>query len=105
MYYTYGYEDYSGNKGKITVEAKTKDDSWEKIHDYSVSKGELHYAWFLYASSNETEKFYQKENNVLGLLIGLAGSALGCTQMKAYGIEKSFSDVLKDNETIAMIRR
>ena len=45
-YFTYGYEDYNGNNGEITVKANTKEESWNRIHDYEVSKGELHYAWF-----------------------------------------------------------
>ena len=38
-YFKYGYEDYNGNKGEIVVKANTKEESWNRIHDYEVSRG------------------------------------------------------------------
>lgn len=102
-YFTYGYEDYDGNKGEITVRSNTKEESWSRIHDYEVSKGELHYAWFKCESDTGTERYYSKDNKSLGLAIALVGAALGCCQIRQYGIKKNYSDCLKDNVTIKLI--
>jgi len=105
-FYTYGYEDYSGKQGTVTVMAENKEKAWEKLHEYRVSKGELHYAWFLSVSDVGEEKYYKKPNESasLALMIGLFGAALGCEQIKQYGINKNYIDALKNNETIKLIK-
>ena len=102
-YFTYGYEDYNGNKGEITVKANTKEESWNRIHDYEVSKGELHYAWFKSENDTGIEKYYFKDNKCLGLAIALAGAALGCCQIGRYGMNKEYIKCLKNNETIRLV--
>ena len=103
-YYTYGYEDYAGNKGEITVKANSKDEAWNRIKDYDVSKGELHYAWFLRVNETGEERYYKKDDNALGLFVGLVGAALGCSQIKIYGLNKNYLDSIKDKETAYLIR-
>ena len=102
-YFTYGYEDYSGNEGEVIVKANTKEEAWNKIHDYKVSKGELHYAWFKSESDSGIEKYYSSNNKSLSLAIALAGAALGCSQIKQYGVNKNYTDCLKDNVTMRLI--
>ena len=102
-YFTYGYEDYNGNKGKITVKANTREEAWNRIHDYEVSKGELHHAWLKSENDTGTEKYYFKDNKCLGLAIALTGAALGCCQIDQYGMNKEYIKCLKNNETIRLI--
>ena len=103
-YYTYGYEDYAGNKGEITVKAKSKNEARDRIKDYDVNKGELHYFWFLRVTETGEERYYKKCGNALGLFIGLTGAALGCSQIKIYGVNKNYLDSIKDKETMYLIR-
>ena len=104
-YFKYGYEDYNGNKGEIVVKANTKEESWNRIHDYEVSRGELHYAWLKCESEIGTEKYYSNDNKSLGLAIALAGAALGCCQIGRYGMNKEYTKCLRDNETMRLITR
>lgn len=104
-YFTYGCEDYKGNKSEVTVKAHTEAEAWNRLKDYEVSKGELHYAWLKSISDTGEEKYYQREIDRRGtaLFIALAGAALGCSQINTYGQNKNYLDCLKDDVIIDLI--
>lgn len=102
-YYTYGYEDYKGNEGEITVKANNKKEALERTSDYEVNKGEIHYVWLLNSSETGTEKYYQSDNRSLTLFVGLMGAALGCHQIGMYGVKRNYLNALKDKETMFLI--
>ena len=89
MYYTYGYETYSGKKGKIVVMADNEKSAWEKLSSYKASKGELHYAWLISVKEDEKENFFEnlKAKQSAAYIIGLFGAALGKTQTAIYNID------------------
>lgn len=102
-YYTYGYEDYKGNKGEITVKAQTERDADNRLSDYDVCRGGVHYAWLLFVEEDGIEKYYKKENNAMGLAIALVGAALGHSQIAKYGIKRNYLDCLEDKEVVELI--
>lgn len=106
-YYTYGYEDYDGNKGVITVKAQTKKDAENMLDDYKVSRGEVHYTWLKSIDKEGVEKYYEdkKGKNAMVLAIALFGAALGGSQIANYGINKNYLDCLKDEETVELIKK
>lgn len=106
MYYTYLCETYSGEKVKITVYANSEAHARERLSEYHVSKGELHYICkLLDVSAKGREKFYSNSNsNGLGLLIALMGSAMGADIIRQYGQNKNYLSALNDVETIHLIK-
>lgn len=104
-YFTYGCEDYKGNKSEVTVKAHTEAEAWNRLKDYEVSKGELHYAWLKSVSDTGEEKYYQCEIDRRGtaLFIALVGAALGCSQINIYGQNKNYLDCLSDEKTMYLI--
>ena len=110
-YYTYGYETFKGEKGKITVKANSKDEAWEKLATYQVSHGELHYAWYLSESETGEEKFYEdkKSEQAMLLLIAAFGVALGHTQISQYGdhggLREAIKKALSDEETQYLMKK
>lgn len=97
-YYTYKYEDYNGNKGEITVKASDENAAWERISDFDVNRGEIHYAWLLNSSETGEEKYYKTDDCATALFVGLMGAALGCAQLGTYGISKDYLSALKNDD-------
>lgn len=105
MYYTFGYEDYNGNKGEICVKANSESDAKEKLSSYNVSCGELHYYWLKSTSNYGSEKYYVSPNtNNIGLAVALFGAALGCSQLYIYDIKKDYKECLKDDIVLQLVK-
>lgn len=100
MYYTYKVETHSGEKTEITVKANSESEARNRMSDYDVSRGELHYSRLISVSDNGTEKYYRKKQNgeSLGLLIGLMGAAL-CNQQ----VSMSGGKNLRTNEIVKKV--
>lgn len=106
LYYTYLCETYSGERIKITVCAKSEAHAKERLSEYHVSKGELHYICkLLDVSVKGKEKFYSNPNNSgLGLFVALMGSAMGADIIRQYGQNKNYLSALHDVETIRSLK-
>lgn len=105
MYYTFGYENYNGNKGEICVKANSENDAIEKLCSYKVSRGEVHYRWLKSISDHGSEKYYIPQNtNNIGLAVALFGAALGCAQLDMYGIKKDYKECLKDDIVLQLVK-
>ena len=105
MYYTFGYEDYNGNKGEICVEAISEEEAKEKLSSYKVNRGELHYFWLKFVSNEGIEKYYNPStSNGMVLAVALAGALLGCSQLNIYGIQKDYMNCLNDKDTIQILK-
>lgn len=105
QYYTYGYEDFKGNVGKVTVAAHDSHEAYYKLHTYHVSKGQLYQAWLLSISKTGKEKYYEdkKSKQAMGLLVVAFVVALGHTQISNYGdygdLREAIKKALSDEET------
>ena len=105
QYYTYGYEDYKGDIGKITVKAHDRPEADHKLYTYHVTRGQVHQAWLLSISETGKEKYYENEKSkqVMGLLIAAFGAALGHTQISQYGnhgtLREAIKQALADEDT------
>ena len=106
LYYTYLCETYSGERVEITVRANSEVHAKERLSEYRVSKGELHYICkLLDVSAKGKEKFYSNPNNSgLGLFVALMGSAMGADIIRQYGQNKNYLSALHDAETIRLIK-
>lgn len=106
LYYTYLCETYSGEKVEITVCANSEAHAKERLSEYRVSKGELHYVCkLLDVSAKGKEKFYSNPNNSgLGLFVALMGSAMGADIIRQYGQNKNYLSALHDVETIRLLK-
>ena len=105
MYYTFGYEDYNGNKGEICVEAISEDEANEKLSSYKVNRGELHYSWLKFVSNEGIEKYYNpKTSNNMILAVALAGALLGCSQLDMYGIKRDYKECLKGDVVLQLVK-
>lgn len=105
-YYTFLCETYNGDKLEICVLANSEDRARERLSDYEVSKGELHYICkLLDVSEKGTEKYYHSNNNSIALAIALCGAALGIAQTSRYysNDNRKIIDSLT-GETIQLIR-
>ena len=105
-YFTYGYETHKNKKGEITVKAKTEAEAWNRLSDYEVSRGELHYAWLKSVDDVGQEKYYHNDNaeKALALFIAFAGAALGASQVNQYGMNRDFKKCL-DDDTLYLIKQ
>lgn len=105
MYYTFCYEDYNGNKGEVCVKADSESGAKEKLSSYNVSRGELHYSWLKSISNYGSEKYYVPQNtNNIGLAVALFGTAIGCTQLHMYNIKRDYTECLKDDTVLQLIK-
>ena len=109
-YYTYKCETYADSNGEvkevyITVKAEDEKSAWNRLSDYKVSRGNLHYAVLKSVSDTGIEKYYRDEESEKGtaLFIGLVGAALGMSQVAQYGQYKPYTNCLKDAQTLYLI--
>ena len=105
-YYTFLCETYSGDKVEITVKALSEKAAKNRLSDYKVNKGDLHYICKLInISESGMEKYYKSNNNSLALAIGILGAALGIAQTTCYfkGDKRKITDCLT-GETIKLIK-
>jgi hypothetical protein len=105
-YYTFLCETYNGDKLEICVLANSEDHARERLSDYEVSRGELHYICkLLDVSEKGTEKYYHSNNNSIALAIAFCGAALGIAQTSRYysNDNRKIIDSLT-GETIQLIR-
>lgn len=105
MRYIFGVENFSGEKSEVAVVSESYDCAVEKLHNYSISKGELHYYWLIKTDDEITEIPYNntKARKAACFMVALAGAYLGTSHLNSENIVRNAIDGIKDKTTQRLI--
>lgn len=101
MRYIFGVENYQSEKSEAAVIADSYDEAVQRLSDYHISKGELHYYWLIGTDNGTAEKPYikHKARQAMAYAVALVFAYMGADVVSQYGIKNEPIKAIHD-ETV-----